>query len=346
LPLLCGLGSAIVDTQTGSTTLYEVRNRAADPYVGPLGEGAGKINLGRALNALRDGVVMYSAASGSGAEAGTGPRDLQGTWQVGAVGAGDRISQKFVVHAAPGAGKVRVRFAFTGGHPSDGSGATSAPGKLVGPGPVDVPAGGDKTVTFSVEVPKTAAPGSYTGELLASVSNGQELHLPIFASVALHDGNTATANTPGPQARVDSARDVFAKGTTVWPAVGGQAISGALSDWLVYPVELGSRLTRATFTVWDTASVPASETYDLYLYDAGLNLEASTHPFITPGYTDPDAYSMRLTSPSGEPQTLVLSSPAAGRHYVVVSRAVTGDVTPGTGDFGSFSLRLDETKAP
>ncbi len=344
LPLFCGLGSVFVDSQTGSTTLYEVRNRAADPYVGPLGEGAGKIDLVRALGALRDGVVMYSAASGAGADAGMGPRDLQGTWQVGAVDAGDKVSQKFVVHAAPGAGKVKVRFAFTGGNPSDGSGAITSPWKLAGPGSVDVPAGGDKTVTFSVDVPKTAAPGDYTGELLATVSNGQALHLPIFAAVALHDGNAAAASAPGLQARVDSAADVFAKGTTVWPAVGGQAISGALSDWLVYPVDLGSHLTRATFTVWDTATVPGTETYDLYLYDSRLDLETSTHPFLTPGYTDVTTYLTRPASTAAAPQTLVLTSPAAGRHYLVVSRAVTGDLTPGAGDFGSFSLRLDEAR--
>ena len=133
-------------------------------------------------------------------------------------------------------------------------------------------------------------------------------------------------------------------GTTVWPAVGGQAISGALSDWLVYPVDLGSRLTRATFTVWDTATVPATETYDLYVFDAGLDLEASTHPFETPGYTDLTTYLSRPASTADAPQTLQLTAPVAGRHYIVVSRAATGDVTPGTGDFGSFSLRLDEAR--
>ena len=346
LMLFCDIGRGIVDTQTGSTTLYEARNRGVDPYVGPLGEGAGKIDLGRALTALRDGVVMYSAASGSGTSAGTGPRDLQGTWQVGAVGAGDKVSQKFVLHAAPGVGRVKVRFAFTGGNPSDGSGPITYPWRLGGPSSVDVPAGGDATVTFNVEVPKTAAPGSYTGALLASVSNGQALQVPIYASVALHDGNTAAGNAAGTQARVDSAADVFAKGDTIWPAVAGQAASGSLSDWRVYPVELGSRLTRATFTVWDTKT-PATETYDLYVYGADLTLEATTHPFlagITPATTDVIANAGRPASTAAAPQTLTVTAPAAGRHYLVVSRARLGALTPGTGNFGSYSLRLDEAK--
>jgi subtilisin family serine protease len=344
LPLFCGLGSVFVDSQTGSTTLYEVRNGRTHPYVGPLGEGAGKINLGRALTALRDGVVMYSAASGSGVDAGTGPRDLQGTWQVGAVAAGEKVSQKFVVHAAPGVGRVKVRFAFTGGNPSDGSGAITSPWRLGGPASVDVPAGGDATVTFNVEVPKAAAPGSYTGALLASVSNGQTLHVPIYASVALHDGNTATGNVPGAQARVDSRLDDFAKGDTLWPAVAGQAISGSLSDWRVYPVELGTRLKSASFTAWDTATTPGTETYDLYLYGADLALETSTHPFLSPGTTDVLTNSSRAASTEAAPQKLIVTAPAAGRHYLVVSRARTGNATPGAGDFGSYALRLDEAR--
>jgi subtilisin family serine protease len=345
LMLFCDIGRGIVDTQTGSTTLYEVRNHGpADPYVGPLGEGAGKINLGRALTALRDGVVMYSAASGSGAVAGTGPRDLQGTWQVGPVEAGNKIAQKFVLHAAPGVGRVKVRFAFSGGNPSDGSGAITSPWRLGGPSSVDVPAGGDATVTFNVEVPKTAAPGSYTGVLLASVVNGQTLHIPIYASVALHDGNTAPGNAPGAEARVDTPLDVFAKGDTLWPAVAGQAVSGALSDWRVYPVELGPRLKSAAFRVWDTATTPGTETYDLYLYRADLTLEASTHPFLQPGTTDVITNSGRPASTADVPQVLTVSAPAAGRHYLVVSRARVGATTPGAGDFGSYSLRLDEAR--
>ena len=43
----------------------EVRSRAADPYVGPLAEGAGKVDVGGAVAAIRSGVVAYSVASGS-----------------------------------------------------------------------------------------------------------------------------------------------------------------------------------------------------------------------------------------------------------------------------------------
>ncbi len=55
-----------------SQDLYELRNVGpADPFVGPEAEGAGKLNLARAVSALRDGAVVYSTASGSGDSLGT-----------------------------------------------------------------------------------------------------------------------------------------------------------------------------------------------------------------------------------------------------------------------------------
>jgi subtilisin family serine protease len=348
IPLFCSFPATLIDSQAGSSTLYEVRNGAADPYVGPLGEGAGKIDVVRASAALRSGVVVYSTASGTGADAGTGPRDLQGTWQVGAIRAGSTASQSFVLHAAPGVAPLSVTFAFTSGNPSDGSRAITSPWSisLKGPTPVRIQKAGEATVNLTIGVPSTAAPGNYTGALILRVSNGQVLRVPIYAAVALHDSNLVAANAPGPQAKVTSALDVFAKGDTVWPSVGGQTVSGALSDWLVYPVELAAGLTRARFAVWDTATDPATETYDLYLYDANLNYEASTHPFASPGVTDVVANSGRAVSSQGAPQVLTVSAPRAGRHYLVVSRARIGGVCPCTGDFGSFGLTLDETTTP
>ena len=55
---------------------YEPRNIRDDPYVGPFGEGAGKIDLARASSALTSGLVVYSAGPAGGD---AGPRDFQGT---------------------------------------------------------------------------------------------------------------------------------------------------------------------------------------------------------------------------------------------------------------------------
>ncbi|HXF97184.1 MAG TPA: S8 family serine peptidase, partial [Gaiellaceae bacterium] len=349
-PLLvtfCELGAVFLDPVRagfGSFTLYEVRNGPADPYVGPLAEGAGKIRLDRALAALRDGLVVYSAASGSGVDQGTGPRDLQGSWQIGATAAGASHSQRFVLHAAPGTPRLQVRFSFVSGNPSDGSRAIVL-GKdawsVQLPGPTTVPPGGDAVVKVSARVPASAPPGHYTGAIVASVSNGQVLRIPVLASVALHDANGDAGALGGAQAALSSTRDVFAKADTVWPSAAGAAGTGAGSDWLVFPVELAAGLREARFTAYDAAA--GDETYDLYLYGPGYDLLASTHPFAAPGVTDPLANEARGPSTAAAPARLVVAAPAPGRHYLVVSRARVGGVSA-AGDFGAFSLALDEVR--
>ena len=341
-PLLlefCSLGALITGTLQ-NVVLYQVRNGASDPFVGPLGEGAGKINAGRALAALRDGVVMFSAASGSGPDAGTGPRDFQSSWQVGAIQAGVSRTQSFVLRAAPGV-SASVRLEYSPGRPSDGSSALPAAWVRLPGGSTSVRAGRDQTVKLKVSVPWNALAGTYSGVVVARASNGQVLQVPVFASVALHDPNTALGNAPGPQARFASAGDVYGKWDTIWPSAAGSAGTGAGSDWLVYPVELGSRLTEARFRVYDAAA--GDETYDLYLYDSEYRLISSTHPFAVPGtLTDVAANDARGPSTAAAPQALTLVAPAAGRYYVAVSRAKVGALLGGTGDFGAFVLTLDE----
>ncbi len=330
----------ILTTDLASLILMEVRNRPGDPYVGPLAEGAGKVNLGRAVSALRGGVVAYSAASGAGAMPGTGPREFQGSWQIGAVSAGTSRTQQFVLHAAPSAGPVTATFTFDPGRPSDGSSAL--PASWVGlPGETSVPAGSDAVVPFAVSVPAGAPAGMYTGAVLIRLSNAQVLRIPIFASVGLHDPDTTAGNAPGPQARISSARDVFAKDDTSWPSAVGTPGTGANADWLVYPVELASGLSEARFSVYD---VDGQETYDVYVYDERLDLVASTHPFAAPGVTDKAANDERGPSTQASPQVLSLRTPAAGRHYAAVNRARIGGTTQG--DFGAFVLTLDEIRSP
>jgi subtilisin family serine protease len=347
VPFVCDFVD--VFSAAGYATVYEVRNGPSDPYVGPLGEGAGKVRINPAVQALRDGVVIYSAGSGSGADAGTGPKDFQGTWQIGAVTAATTQTQKFVVHGAPASGKVKVTFGFSGGHPSDGSRAipTSGAGawSVTLPSPTNVSSGSDAIVTFKLTVPASAAPGLYTGVVVATTSQGVTLRVPVFAAVAMHDPNTAAGNAPGPQAAA-ALDDVFAKSDTLWPSVVGSAGTGAGSDWNIYPVELASGLTEARFRVWAAAD---NETYDIYVYDAALNLISSTHPFLPPGQasgaTDASTYESRTPSTAAAPQALTIGTPAAGRHYVVVNRAVIGRPGPQpAGNVGGFRLTLDEVR--
>jgi uncharacterized repeat protein (TIGR01451 family) len=337
--VFCSFKDIIISAAAGSLTLYEVRNGAADPYVGPLAEGAGKLNIGRAIAALRDGVVAYSAASGSGADAGTGHRDLQGSWQIGAIAAGSSQTQRFVLHSAPSAPNVTAGFTYDAGHhPSDSSGAIPASWITLPPS-TSVPSGGDALANFTVTVPSTASAGTYTGAVLVLLSTGKVLRLPVFASVALHDTDPSVENT-GLQARIDSAHDVFAKDNTTWPSAAGTPGTGANADWLVYPVELAADLGEARFSVYDAAA--GDETYDLYLYDSRFDLITSTHPFVSAGVTDTNANNARGPSRYLSPQQLALSAPAGGRYYLAVNRAKIGGTT--TGDFGAFVLKLDEIR--
>ena len=160
---------------------------------------------------------------------------LPGSWQIGAVNTGTTVSQRFVVHAAPGAPGVSATFSYEAGHPSDSSSALPASWVTV-PGTTAIAAGGgDAVVTVQASIPAGAAPGYYTGRLVVQVSNGQTLRLPVFAAVVVRD--------PSPRAgelvTVASEADVFARGDTTWPSVVGAA-GGAISDWVVYPVDVGA----------------------------------------------------------------------------------------------------------
>jgi hypothetical protein len=206
-------------------------------------------------------------------------------------------------------------------------------------GSTNVRSGRDQTVKLKVSVPASAPAGNYSGTVLARISNGQMLHVPVFASVALHDVDQAAGNDPGRQAKIISAGDVYAKANTVWPSVAGSSGTGSGSDWLVFPVELSAGLGEARFSVWDAAA--GDETYDLYVYRSDYSLLASTHPFAAPGVTDAAANDARGPSTAAAPQALALGAPLPGRYYVAVSRAKVGPL-PGSGDSGAFVLTLDE----
>jgi subtilisin family serine protease len=340
----------------GSTVAYHARNAGSDPYAGPFAEGAGKVNIGRAIAALRNGVVAFSTASGTGAAAGTGPRDLQGTWQVGPVAAGATVEQSFVLHSAPGASQARVTFSFSGGNPSDGALPIATTGTnawtVTLPKSTVVNSGGDKIVTLKLKVPASATAGMRTGVIVVNVAGvtgvngipgaGQTLRIPVFASVALHD-TVGTRNAVGPAAVINTARDVFSKSDTFWPNVVGQPGTGSNADWLVYPVDLAGGLAEAVFTAWDTASL--NNTYDLYVYEADFDLIKSTHPFVSDGVTDTAANDARRASTAAAPATVTLTAPAAGRYYVALSRAKVGrNYATAANDFGSANLRLDEVR--
>ena len=321
---------------------YEPRNIRDDPYVGPFGEGAGKIDVGRASSALTSGLVAYSAGPAAGADA--GPRDFQGTWQAGAVAPGTSSVQRFVLQAAPRSGPFAVSFSLWPGRPSDGMRVLPSSWVRL-PGGLTVQAGGSATVDFRLSVPATAGPGAYGATVLVRLSSGTILHLPVLVTVPLHDADTA-AGSVGAQGAYASDRDVFGKTDTIWPSVLGAA-NGAGADWTVFPVDLAADLGEVVVSAWDTTGA-ADETYDLYLYDSRLDLVASTHPFTSDRSGVTDATAARTPSSESAPALLRVATPAGGRHYLAVNRAHVVDDPPGypTQSVGSFALRLDEVRAP
>ncbi len=313
--------------------------------MGPLGEGAGKIRPVEALDALRDGVVIYRVARGI--EAATAPRnqELQGAWMVGVTTPGVIEGARWVLRAAPDAAATQASFQFVASEPSDGSRAIPTDGPLawsIGlPGPTPIPAGGSAIAHLTLEAPKGTPAGIYSGAVLVSLTNGQQLRVPVVASVPLHDPKTLAGNAPGPRARFASQQDVLAKGDTVWPSLVGAA-QGAAADWLIYPVELAKDLERVRFEVYDARTDDDDETYDLYLYDTHFDLVASTHPFLIDGVTDKTRNDARPPSTASDPQVLELEDPPGRRYYLVVSRAKVGQTDPIRGDFGAFVLTVDE----
>ena len=346
-PLLvdfCSL-AAQIGAILGNQILYEVRNRAADPYVGPLGEGAGKLNVGRALAALRDGVVVYSAASGSGADAGTGPRDLQGSWQIGAT------TRRRDAHAALrrprgarvrlDAGSVLVR-AREPVRRQPGDHCRQDAWSIDLPGTVNVSRGAGRRRHAQGEGPveRRSRPlhghrgrhGSRTGRCCASPSSRR-------SRCTTRTWRVGSRRRPGDRRvrrrRVREVRHDLA----VRRRRGGHGRRLRLARVRRSSSAPGSR--EARFRVHDAAA--GDETYDLYVYGADYALRASTHPFASDGVTDVQANNARGPVHAGEPADAHAPEPAAGRYYVAVSRAKVG-LLPGSGDFGAFVLALDEVR--
>jgi hypothetical protein len=345
VPELCAFEEevdAALAAGKSSLAVYNERNGPNDPYVGPFGEGAGKVSVSRAIGALRDGLVIYSGASRTGGAPGRGTRTSRGVgaWLTERRTDGDqavRAPRRAFRRAADGQLPVHGRPSV--GHFAADPGLGHGAWRVRLPATTTVPAGGDVKVDFSATVGAGAGPGAYSGAVIARVSNGQVLRIPVMAVVPLHDTDPALGRVAGSQATDRSAMDVYANGDTTWPSVVGTPGTGANADWIAYRVQLQPGLSQVRFSVYDAAA--GDETYDLYLYDE-VELLASTHPFLTEGVTDPDRNEERGPSTRAAPQTLVLKAPKRSHYVLVVNRAKVGGTT--TGDFGRYVLTIDEAK--
>ena len=129
------------------------------------------------------GSSVYSVASGSGVTAGTGHRDFQGTWQIGAVAGGRRAEPEVRCPCRPGRaeddGQLRLRrrqpvgrLARRSRHRAPGPGGSSFPVRPASS------AGGDAIVTFTATIPSSAPAGTYSGVVIATTDQGETIEDP------------------------------------------------------------------------------------------------------------------------------------------------------------------------
>ena len=263
----------------------------------------------------------------------------RGSWQIGAVNTGTTVSQRFVVHAAPGAPGVSATFSYEAGHPSDSSSALPASWVTV-PGTTAIAAGGgDAVVTVQASIPAGAAPGYYTGRLVVQVSNGQTLRLPVFAAVVVRD--------PSPRAgelvTVASEADVFARGDTT--AVGRRGRRRGHLRLGRLPVDVGAGFSEAPPDRPRRDARRRRPLRPLRLRPVAVLPAARVDPSVCGrgGHGHQRERRPLLAAPCA-PASLTLSPQALGppgRYYVAVNRAKSGGTK--TGDFGAYVFTVDES---
>ena len=216
--------------------LYPLRNQR---WVGGTGEGAGRIDAVAALAALTSGVVAYIPRGAKLDDI----HDQQPNWALNDLGAGDRVTQGFVLHSGPRmAAPATATFRVDTGAEAAGVHALPA-GWLQLPGATTVqPGGKDTPITLGVAVPPGAAPGQYAGAVVASVkltpTVTQHVRIPVQLFVRLAGGAVE-----GP---------IWASESTDYSLVG--AASGDIhTDWIAIPIHVPANTDRVDLRVWDVA---------------------------------------------------------------------------------------------
>ncbi len=315
---------SIANTFAGTMILYEVRNGAADPYVGPARRGGRQgrpaargcsaaqrgDRLQRRLGRRRGGRYRPARPPGHLADR----RDQGGDGYVPAI----RVARR------AGPGPFSASFSFLPGNPSDGSRAITA-GKtgwrIDLPGKASIARGGDAVVNFKARVPADAAPGSYTGTVVVTVSNGQTLRIPVFASVALHDGKRGrrherAARRPSSPRGTSSARPTPRGPSRVRAPVPARTGSCTRSS-----SRAGSRPPCSRFTGSLPATTRTTSTSTTRATSSSPARIRSTR--LRPGTTDALVNGGRGPTTAASPQTLTLDRSRAGP---VLRRREPGEV--------------------
>lgn len=224
-----------------------------DP-VGSLVEGAGRVNLPAAVQAITQGVVIYSDPA-------LRPFTFAGQAQfdAGRIEPGFEVSRPFLLDPATG-GPYEVRFTANPGAPSRE--VTPIPNDwLVLPGD-KVVSGSGLAVPFGLRVPDDAEPGYYSTYIFARVTGPsrfrQTLRIPVFAVVESRD----LVGTPGVSAQGDFEGKILALQPSTFPGNPG-LFTGASSDYPLFPFEVHADETIVIRT-WQT--ITSTDELDLFVY--------------------------------------------------------------------------------
>src|SRR5205085_12026302 len=160
--------------------LYPTRNKT---WVGLTGEGSGRVFAPSAVYAITKGVTAYTPATA------TAPRQLQPSWSLDDLAAGESATQQFLLHGAPGlAGRANTTFQVATGREASGVHAAPASWFRV-PSRVSTTRNADAPFDLRLTVPAGTAPGLYTATIVgtATTADGtQQFRIPVqfYATLA------------------------------------------------------------------------------------------------------------------------------------------------------------------
>jgi subtilisin family serine protease len=220
--------------------------------VGPLVEGAGRVNLPAALSALTQGVRLYTA----GSPASAAWYELQPSFQAGTAKRLDSVTRTLRIDPATGH-PYAVSFRAASGAPS--LNARTIPASWWTLPPATSVAGGKAgSVSASLTIPAGSTPGYYTGYILADVvdqATGQRwaLRMPAFVAVEITDDDAGEG--PVEVTGFTKAED---------SALLYTGVTGVSSDFPLYGIEAPEGLERLELRL---EGDNANDTWDLFVYD-------------------------------------------------------------------------------
>lgn len=287
------------------------------PPVGPLVEGAGRINLPAAISAMSDGVLIYTAGDPKSASW----YELQPSFQVGTVEPTQTVTRAVTIHPAT-THRYVVSFRAVAGTASLNA-SVIPPSWWTVPAPATVSA--PEEASISLTVPDGTKPGYYTGYVLADVTDTATgarwtLRMPALAIVELADYDPAEGN--------GQIVDGFTKAKGRSVAFNG--VVGVSSDWPMYAITVPAGTEKLNLSLNGQDS---SDVWDLVVYDeTGLSIAdtftsaPSTSASLSLSGLDPGLYRVAVSLSIPDGGNTDASGPR-GRPFQLTADLV-GAVTP------------------